>query len=62
MNKEDINKLVQLRQYLINEYGKLADPTGTATMMKEVDAGRVLVASIRSLDDLLTGHVQFESK
>ena len=62
MNKEDINKLVQLRQYLINEYGKLADPRGTATMMKEVDAGRVLVASIRSLDDLLTGHVQFESK
>jgi hypothetical protein len=62
MNKDDINKLVQLRQYLIDEYGNLADPHGTATMMKEVDAGRVLVASIRSLDDLLTGHVQFESK
>ena len=60
MNKDDVNKLAQLRQYVIDEYGKLADPNSISTMIKEQEVARVMVVVIRSLEDLMKGHVKFE--
>ena len=61
MNKDDVNKLAQLRQYVIDEYGKLADPNSISTMIKEQEVGRVMVVVIRSLEDLMKDHVKFEN-
>ena len=62
MDKNDVNKLAQLRQFVIDEYGKLADPNSISTMIKEQEMGRVLVVVIRSLEDLMKGHVKFEGR
>ena len=61
MNKNDVNKLAQLRQYVIDEYGKLADPNSISTMIKEQEVARVMVVVIRSLEDLIKDHVKFEN-
>ena len=60
MNKDDVSKLAQLRQYVMDEYGKLADPNSISTMIKEQEAGRVMIVVIRSLEDLIRDHVKFE--
>jgi len=60
MNKDDVNKLAQLRQYVIDEHGKLADPNSISTMVKEQEMGRVLVTVIRSMEDLIRANVKFE--
>ena len=62
MNKDDVQKLIQLRQYVIEEYGKLADPNSSSTMVKEQGVGNVMVTVIRSLEDLMGDHVKFERK
>ena len=61
MNKDDIHKIVQLRQYVIDEYRKLADPNSATTMTKEQDIGPVMVTVIRSLEDLMGDNVKFEN-
>ena len=62
MNKNDANNLEKLRQYLIGEYKKLSDPNSPSTMMKEADAGRAFITAIRSVEDLMKPHVQFEKR
>ena len=62
MNKDDVQKLIQLRQYVIEEYGKLADPRSSSTMVKEQNVGGMMVTVIRSLEDLMGDQVKFESK
>jgi hypothetical protein len=57
MSKEDVQKLVQLRGYVMGQYKALGDPSNPAAMIKERDAALVLETVIRSIEDLLGDNV-----
>ena len=60
MNKENVNKLVKLREFVITEYKNL-DGYGSpqTAVMKQEDAAHVYESVIRSLEDLLSDEVDF---
>ena len=61
MDKGTIDKLVQLRKFLIEHHDGLDGKTNpTGAIMKQVQAARVYEASIKHIDDILRGHVKFE--
>ena len=61
MKKQEIDKVIKLRNFLIKEYSTLdgsANP-GTA-MMKQQDCAYVLSSAIKSIDDILSEYVSFK--
>ena len=60
MNKEDVNKLIKLREFMITEYKTLDGASSPQTaVMKQEDAAHVYESVIRSLEDLLSDEVDF---
>ena len=60
MNDSDVNKIVQLRSHLINEYKKLNNPTfAPNAIISEKEVAVLLVTTIRSLEDLISDKVNF---
>ena len=60
MNKENVNKLVKLREFVITEYKNLDGHGSPQTaVMKQEDAAHVYESVIRSLEDLLSNEVDF---
>ena len=61
MNKENVDKLVQLRQFVIDAYESQLDGSSapTTAVMKQQDAAYVYESVIRSLEDLLSENVNF---
>ena len=63
MKKEEIEKLVNLRQELVQKYGRLRDyKQNVNAIMKERDYAETLFYSIKKLDDVLKEHVNFSDK
>jgi len=63
MKKEEIEKLVNLRQELVQKYGRLRDYKQNANaIMKERDYAETLFNSIKKLDDVLKDYVNFSDK
>jgi hypothetical protein len=60
MNTDEINKLLQLRQYLIDYYKTLAQPTSSTGLVREKDVGDVLSSAIKSIEHMAGKYVKFE--
>ena len=61
MKKNDIDKLVQLREFVIHEYNRLdgrLNPTGA--VMKQLDAAVTYEEIVKKLDSILSEHVSFK--
>jgi hypothetical protein len=60
MNKEDLDKILALRQDLINHYRTLKDyKNNKNSLMKEIDHAERIHNVIVKLDDILKEHVKF---
>ena len=61
MNKELVNELLSLRDYLIESHGKLDGVTNpSGAIMKQIHAAKVYTNAIKKIEKLLGGHVKFE--
>ena len=61
MEKADVQRLVQLREYVVGQYKVLAeDPNNPAAMIKQRDVALALETVIRSIEDLLGGNVSIQ--
>ena len=60
MEKESIEKIVELRMQLIEEYRKRRDYLSNKNaIMREIEHVEILNETIKKLDSLLAGHVTF---
>ena len=60
MEKTDIDKIVNLRKFLINNYERIRDyKMNENALMKEVDHARLMHKAITMVDDILRDHVNF---
>ena len=63
MKKEEIEILLNLRQYAINKFNKLKDyKNNKNAIMKEIDYARTLHDVIVEIDKSLKDHVKFSDK
>ena len=54
MNNEDVQRLVQLRGYVVEQYKTLLDdPNNAANLIRQREVAVVLETVIRSIEDLL---------
>jgi len=61
MKKEDIDILVQLREYLIREHNKLDGKSSPRTaIIRQIEVANIIEHSVRKIDVLLKEHVKFE--
>jgi len=61
MNKEDLDKLLNLRKTLIDDYQKLRDyKSNKNALIKEVDYAAKIHWTIVQIDNILKEHVSFE--
>jgi len=61
MNKEDLDKLLNLRKALIDDYQKLRDyKSNKNALIKEVDHAAKIHWTIVQIDNILKEHVSFE--
>ena len=60
MENQEVEKLLQLRSFVISAHNNLDGGDSPATaMMKQQEAAYVYESVIRSLEDLLSGRVDF---
>ena len=60
MNQEEIQKLVELRTMLIQDFSRYKDwRTNRNAIMREVDHVEIIGEAIKKIDALLSGHVTF---
>ena len=57
MNKKEVQMLIQLRQFSIQEFEKIEGKGNPLAQMRAVDAAWTLETVIKSLDDILKNHV-----
>ena len=63
MTKEDIEKIINLRSKLINNFESLKDyKSNKNALMKEIDHAQAIHSVIVKLDDILKNHVSFSDK
>ena len=60
MTKEDISALINLRNYVISSHNALHGRREPSAMIKERDVAITLANIIKGIDELLSGHVNFE--
>ena len=61
MKKENIDTLVSLRQYLIDEHDSLDGKSSPKTaIIRQVEVARIIEHTIKQIDALLKDHVKFE--
>ena len=62
MSNEDVQRLVQLREYTMNQYKTLLeDPNNSIAVVKQKDVAIALETVIRSIEDLLGDSVVIQS-
>jgi hypothetical protein len=60
MNKEKLQKLIELRMTLIKEFQRRKDWRGNKNaIMREIEHAEVLNETIKKIDDILSGDVTF---
>jgi hypothetical protein len=63
LKKEEVEKLVSLRQLLVEKFSKLRDyKSNTNAIMKEFDHAQILHKTIVEIDGLLKDYVSFSDK
>jgi hypothetical protein len=62
MTREEIQKLVQLRDFAMKFYQNLGPTwkTSSASVIATKDAGHFTESMVRSIEDILRPHVKFE--
>ncbi len=61
MNQEIVEKIIQLRENLIQKYSRVKDyKTNKNALMKEVDHAKILHETISEIDNILKDHVNFK--
>ena len=60
MKEKDITMLVQLREFVRNEFERLDGKGNTMAMMKTTDTANTFSTIIKSLDEVLKSHVKFQ--
>ena len=60
MTKKEVDMLVQLREFVRNQYDSLDGKTSPLAQTKVQDVAWTLSSIVNSLDDVLKNHVQFE--
>jgi len=60
MTKEDVNALINLRNYVISSHDALSGRREPSSMIKERDVAITLANIIKGIGELLSGHVNFE--
>jgi hypothetical protein len=61
MNKEDLNKIIELRKSMIDHYQKLKDyRSNKNALIKEIDHAAYVHKIIVQIDQILKPHVSFE--
>ena len=60
MSQEEIQKLVELRTMLLQDFSKFKDWKGNRNaIMREVEHVEVISEAIKQIDVILSGHVTF---
>ena len=60
MNQEEIQKLVDLRMMLLQDFQKRKDwRSNKNAIMRETDHIEIIGEAIKKIDELLSGHVTF---
>ena len=60
MKEEEVKSLIEIRSSLIEEFSRLRDyKNNKNAIMKEIDCARVLHDTIKKIDSLLEGKVEF---
>ena len=63
MDRSEVDKIVQLRNYVIQQFQALEDAQyREQAMLKQADVALVYTTLIKSIDDLLTEYVEFKEK
>ena len=62
MKKENVERLVQLRDYIINYYNKLDRNSPGISMTKTAEIAYLCESLISSVDDIIKPHVNFSEK
>ena len=60
MEKDEVRKLAELRNYLIGYYQSLESPKNTTSLTSTKDVATLCETVINSMDDLLREFVKFE--
>ena len=60
MNKDEVQNLVKLRQFVIDEYRSLDGAREPAAMIRQTDVARTYETIVKSLDDLIKEYVTFQ--
>ena len=62
MKKHEVEKLAQLRSYIINHYEGLERSSPGVSMTKTADVAYFCESLVASIDDLIKSHVNFSKK
>ena len=62
MKKEDIEKIAQLRGYIISYYDQLDRSSPGVSMTKTAEIAYLCESLVKSVDDLLKPYVNFSKK
>ena len=61
MEKQNLDKLISLRKFLIDEHNSLDGKTSpTTAIIRQIEVARIIEHTIRQIDDVLKDHVKFE--
>ena len=60
MKDNEVKKLVQLRQHVVESYEKLEEPTSPTSFMNTRDTAFLLEQIIASLDEVVESYVTFK--
>jgi len=60
MTTEETQRLVQLRQFVIDAFNSLDGRGEPSSVIKQTDVAHTLSSVVKSIDELLKNYVQFE--
>ncbi len=61
MNKDTLNKLIKLREFVIAQHKKLDGHTSPGTaIIKQSSVAYVYESTIKTIDDIIREHVKFQ--
>ena len=60
MKKDEVQRVVQLRQFVINEYRSLEGLREPSAVIRQTEVATVYESIIKSIDDLISDYVTFD--
>ena len=59
MTNDETQKLLQLRQFLIDFYKTLESPNGVSAVVRQAEVAPILTSAIKSIEELVKDNVTF---